>query len=59
MSIQDFVNRNPKYIHETDSTTDMIEFIRKINFPILVLPLLDQHKRLKGAISFHKLLKEE
>jgi ribulose-phosphate 3-epimerase len=59
MSIQDFVNRNPKCIHETDSTTDMIEFIRKINFPILVLPVLDSNKKLNGAISFHKLLKEE
>lgn len=59
MPIQDFVNRNPKCINDTDSTTDMIEYIRKINFPILVLPVLDKHKRLKGAISFHKLLKEE
>lgn len=59
MPIQDFVNRNPKYINEMDSTADMIEYIRKINFPILVLPVLGVDKKLKGAISFHKLLKEE
>lgn len=59
MSIQDFVNRNPKNIQDTDSTADMIEYIRKVNFPILVLPVLGVNRKLKGAISFHKLLKEE
>jgi CBS domain-containing protein len=59
MSILDFVNKSPKCILESDSTASMIEYIRKINFPILVLPVLDNDRRLKGAISFHKLLKEE
>ena len=59
MSIQKFVNKNPRYISETNSTADMIDYIQKINFPILVLPILDKNKQLFGAISFHKLLKED
>jgi len=59
MKISHFVNTNPKFIYDDTSTTDMIEYIQKINFPILVLPILDKERTLKGAISFHKLLKQE
>lgn len=58
-SIKNFINANPKFISDDASTSDMIEYIRKISFPILVLPVLNHEKKLKGAISFHKLLKEE
>ncbi|MBL7790113.1 MAG: CBS domain-containing protein [Chitinophagales bacterium] len=59
MTIQEFVNRNPKCILESDSTSDMLEYIQKINFPILVLPVVDSNRLLKGAVSFHKLLRED
>ena len=58
LPIQNFLNKNPKYISDTDSTADVIDYIQKINFPILVLPVLDINKKLVGAVSFHKLLKE-
>ena len=48
----------PQPALDTDSTADVIDYIQKINFPILVLPVLDINKKLVGAVSFHKLLKE-
>lgn len=59
MSVHHFVNSNPKYILEDTSTAEMIEYIQSVAFPILVLPVLNTEHILKGAVSFHKLLKEE
>lgn len=57
MTLDSFINRNPKKIKNTSSTTEMIEFLDTIKFPILVLPLVNEKDELQGAISFHKLLK--
>jgi Mg/Co/Ni transporter MgtE len=59
MNIERFVNFNPKKIKKAFSTTEMIEFLDAIKFPILVLPVVDNDDMLCGAISFHKLLKED
>jgi pentose-5-phosphate-3-epimerase len=59
LAISSFLNAEPKFISDQSSTSDMIEYISKISFPILVLPVLSDDRKLKGAVSFHKLLKEE
>lgn len=59
IAISLFLNTQPKFISDQSSTSDMIEYISKISFPILVLPVLSDDRKLKGAVSFHKLLKEE
>lgn len=59
MNIECFVNKNPKYIEKTYTTAEMIEYIQSIPFPILVLPIVNTQGMLYGAISFHKLLKED
>jgi ribulose-phosphate 3-epimerase len=57
--ISKFINTNPKSISATQSTTEMIDYIDSIPFPILVLPIIAKNGTLVGAISFHKLLKED
>jgi arabinose-5-phosphate isomerase len=59
LAISSFLNTQPKFISDQSSTSDMIEYISKISFPILVLPVLSADRKLRGAVSFHKLLKEE
>lgn len=59
MSLDTVINKNPKIIYQDDTTKDMIAFIDSVNFPILVLPVLGKDNKLKGAISFHNILKED
>jgi ribulose-phosphate 3-epimerase len=57
--ISNLINTNPKSISATQSTAEMIDYIDSIPFPILVLPIIAKNGTLAGAISFHKLLKED
>jgi ribulose-phosphate 3-epimerase len=57
--ISKLINTTPKYISATHTTADMIDYIDSIRFPILVLPIIAKNGTLIGAISFHKLLKED
>jgi CBS domain-containing protein len=59
LSIENFINHSPQLIFAQNSTAKMIELIETISFPILILPVIDENQILKGAISFHKLLKED
>lgn len=57
ISLKEITNFYPKKITKNYNTTEMLEFISKINFPILVLPIIDENDGLAGAISFHSLIK--
>lgn len=59
MGIEPFINNNPKRVIDTQTTADMIDLIYQTPFPILILPIVNKDEKLTGAISFHKLLKEE
>lgn len=59
ISLRELTNFEPKKITSLYNTSEMLEFIRKINFPILVLPIIDEMGQLVGAISFHSLIKED
>jgi len=56
-SIDRYINHHPKYIFDTFSTQNMLDYIQSVPFPILVLPILNESKELVGGISFHHLIK--
>lgn len=53
------INSKPKTLLSSQTTTEMIDYIDSIPFPILVLPIITKNGTLTGAISFHKLLKDD
>jgi pentose-5-phosphate-3-epimerase len=56
-SMDRYINRDPKYIFDTFSTQNMLDYLPSVPFPILVLPILNESKELVGGISFHHLIK--
>lgn len=56
--IETYINHSPVVIQSDTSTYDMIEQVKKANFPILFLPVLKE-KQLVGAINFNELIKGE
>lgn len=59
MSLSEYINRQPRVMQDIATTAEMIDFLDLTKFPILVLPIIDKFETLKGAISFHKLLKND
>lgn len=59
MNLDNFINLHPVTLSNVANTSDMISTIESTNFPIHVLPIIDEADHLCGAISFHKLLKED
>lgn len=57
--ISKLLNSTPKLISATQTTAEMIDYIDSVPFPVLVLPIIAKNGTLMGAISFHKLLKED
>lgn len=55
----DLVNRNPKYILMTQSLDELMEMIRRTNRPLKFLPVVNEDKKLVGAVSFNSLVKGE
>lgn len=59
ISIDNILNKQPKSLQSDNTTAEMIDYIDSISFPILILPIIAKNGTLGGAISFHKLLKED
>lgn len=54
-----FVNQNPLKIFETNTINEMLLTIKKVSFPVLLLPVVDAENKLKGAVIFNNLIKSE
>lgn len=55
----DVINTTPITINGNASTYDMISLIKKYDFPILFLPVVDENQNLLGAVTFNELIKGE
>jgi len=56
---EDVINFKPITIKSDASTYEMISLIKKYDFPILFLPVIDEKENLKGVITFNELIKGE
>lgn len=54
-----FVNQNPLKIFETNTINEMLLTVKKVSFPVLLLPVVDELNKLKGAVIFNNLIKSE
>ncbi|MFA4851555.1 MAG: CBS domain-containing protein [Bacteroidales bacterium] len=59
ISVDDMLNRNPAYVYDYETVSDMLAYIKTLDFPVLYMPVLDENKKIVGAIKFNNLIKGE
>lgn len=59
LSWEDMVNHHPKFIRSDKTVRQLLQYIKTQEFPILYLPVVDEHHRLAGAVTFNNLVKGE
>jgi pentose-5-phosphate-3-epimerase/CBS domain-containing protein len=53
------INRSPALVCEDNTVTEVLEYIKKLNFPVLFLPVVDRNNKITGTIKFNNLIKGE
>lgn len=59
IQLPDIINTTPKIIQETNTTYQMLSYIKKCSIPLLFLPVIDEENTLKGMVLFNELIKGE
>jgi len=59
IAIDDMLNRDPAYVYDYETVTDILAYIKTLNFPVLFMPVVNEQKKLVGAIKFNNLIKGE
>jgi pentose-5-phosphate-3-epimerase len=59
IQVDGMINRNPISIQESSTVKGMLDHIKKFDFPINYLPVLDDQRRVVGVVSFLNLVKGE
>ncbi len=59
LDVYGMINRNPAFIYEEDTVSDVLTYIKNLQFPVLFLPVVDRQKKITGAIKFNNLIKGE
>ncbi len=59
ISVDDMLNRDPAYVYDYETVTEILAYIKTLNFPVLFMPVVDKNKKLVGAIKFNNLIKGE
>ena len=57
--ISDIINTQPISIQDTATVSDMLSLVTSKSFPILFLPVINQHHHLVGAVTFNNLIRGE
>jgi ribulose-phosphate 3-epimerase len=59
ITIADLINRKPYRVKDSDSVSEMLNFIKNIKATILFLPVVNAKDQLQGVITFNNLIKGE
>ena len=59
ISVDDMINRDPAYVYDYETVTEILSYIKTLDFPILFMPVVDENKKLIGSIKFNNLIKGE
>ncbi len=57
--VSDMINRDPAYVYDYETVTDILNYIKSLDFPVLFMPVLNEKRKLVGAIKFNNLIKGE
>jgi ribulose-phosphate 3-epimerase len=55
----DLINKNPKTITSLTTVYEMLQLIKKSSFPVMYLPVVDEHQNAVGIVNFVHLIKGE
>lgn len=55
----DLVNKFPTSIQATSTVFEMLQLIKKCSFPVMYLPVVDEHQNAVGIVNFVHLIKGE
>lgn len=53
------INKKPAIVKDSDTISEMLDYIKNLDFPILFLPVVDNEGRLCGTVKFNNLIKGE
>jgi CBS domain-containing protein len=56
---QDLINSNPIKITAKSTVVELLQLIKKCNFPVMYFPIVDDHQNAVGIINFVHLIKGE
>ena len=59
INVSEMLNRNPAFVFDYETVSDMLSYIKSLNFPVLFVPVLNENKNIVGAIKFNNLIKGE
>lgn len=59
INIDHIINRNPAFVNESDTVSEVLTYIKSLPFPVLFLPVVDADKKISGTIKFNNLIKGE
>lgn len=59
ITVKATLNATPVTINEKNTVAEMLSTIKKQTFPIMYLPVVDDHKKLVGSVTFMNLIKGE
>lgn len=59
ISVDNMLNRDPAYVYDYETVTEILAYIKTLDFPILFMPVVDENKKLVGSIKFNNLIKGE
>jgi len=59
IQIKDMLNRDPAYVYDHETVSDILGYIKNLDFPVLFMPVVNEQKKLVGSIKFNNLIKGE
>jgi predicted transcriptional regulator len=59
IDVNEMINRDPAFVYENETVSDILNYIKSLNFPVLFLPVVDENRKITGAIKFNNLIKGE
>jgi len=59
INVNDMINRKPAFVYDYETVSEMLAYIKSLDFPVLFVPVLDEHKKIVGTVKFNNLIKGE
>ncbi|MEI6851419.1 MAG: CBS domain-containing protein [Bacteroidota bacterium] len=59
INIDDMINRSPAFVYDSDTVSEVLAYIKSLQFPVLFLPVVDKDHKVTGTIKFNNLIKGE
>jgi ribulose-phosphate 3-epimerase len=59
IDVDDMINKNPAYVYDYETVSEMLAVIKTLDFPVLFMPVVDKNKKIVGTVKFNNLIKGE